>query len=78
MAAVAAHSRPSRLTRLLGSAAAAAGTTCGHILRALPTFPGFAGAAMVSYGAAMIYRPAGVIAGGAFLLWFGTELNRRQ
>lgn len=39
--------------------------------------PSLAGASMVSLGASMIYTPAGVVAGGAFLLWIGTELQSR-
>jgi hypothetical protein len=34
-----------------------------------------AGAAMVSYGAAMIYTPAGVIIGGAFLLMIDRQIS---
>ena len=30
---------------------------------------------MASWGAAMIYTPAGWIAGGVALLWFGREIN---
>jgi hypothetical protein len=53
---------------VLAAVALAAGKVTGHVLSVLPTVPGLAGAAMVAYGAAMVYRPAGVIAGGAFLL----------
>jgi hypothetical protein len=56
------------LPRLAGAAVDVAGKVTGRLLAVLPTIPGFAGAAMVSYGAATIYRPAGVIAGGLFLL----------
>lgn len=82
MAGVAAHSRPSPLATaaaaVTGWAAPAAGWLTGRLLMTLPTVPGLAGSAMASYGAALIYRPAGFIAGGAFLLWLGTELNRRR
>jgi hypothetical protein len=54
--------------RLLGGLAAAAGWTVGKVLPALRTMPGLVGAAGMAYGASMIYLPAGVIAGGAFLL----------
>jgi len=54
--------------KLAGRVADVAGWITGRVLTILPTVPGFAGAAMVAYGASMIYKPAGVIAGGAFLL----------
>ena len=54
--------------RALAAAATAAGKVTGRVLGLLPTVPGLAGAAMVAWGVAMVYRPAGVIAGGAFLL----------
>lgn len=60
--------------KLLGGAVELAGKAVGRALSALPTVPGLAGAAMVSYGAAMIYLPAGVIAGGAFLLLLDRQL----
>jgi hypothetical protein len=37
--------------------------------------PGLAGAAMASWGASMVYGPAGWILGGTFLLWIGNDLN---
>ena len=65
------------MTAVAGRLAVAAGTLLrlarGHAL----SVPSLAGAAMVSAGAAMIYTPAGVIIGGGFLLWIGTEMNRR-
>jgi len=43
-----------------------------HILSALPVFArdlfGIAGASLVSYGAGLIYRPAGFITGGILLI----------
>ena len=63
-------------TAVAGRAAIVAGHAIRKVRPALPSMPGLAGAAMVSYGIAMIYLPAGVIAGGAFLLWIGTELNQ--
>lgn len=68
MVAVAAGGRRDWRDVLLGRAAEVAGRLTGRVLRVAPTVPGLAGAAMVAYGAAMVYRPAGVIAGGAFLL----------
>lgn len=50
----------------------------GHTVRISGVLPGLAGAAMVSWGAAMIYTPAGWIAGGAFLLAFGFENNQHR
>lgn len=73
MAAVAAG-RPGWRDRALAAAALAAGKVTGRLLSALPTVPGLAGAAMVAWGAAMVYRPAGVIAGGAFLLLLDRRL----
>jgi len=75
---------PARLRRHLradgaiGHLAAAAGWVTGRAALSLAKVPSLAGAAMVSLGAAMVYLPAGVIAGGAFLLWMGTELNSRR
>jgi hypothetical protein len=62
----------------LGRVAEVAGWLSGRALVVVPTIPGLAGSALVSYGAAMVYRPAGFITGGAFLLWLGTEMNRRR
>lgn len=50
-------------------------TLIGHTVRIANVLPGLAGAAMVSWGAAMIYTPAGWIAGGIALLAFGREIN---
>jgi len=74
VAAVAAGGRRDWRDALLGGLAAAAGKVTGRVLAVLPTVPGLAGAAMVAYGAAMVYRPAGVIAGGAFLLLLDRRL----
>ena len=75
MAAVASHARgPGAVQRALGAAATAAGWVTGRVLSAIPTVPGLAGAAMVAYGASMVYLPAGVIAGGAFLLLLDRRL----
>lgn len=52
-------------------------TLAGHTVRIANVLPGVAGAAMVSWGAAMIYTPAGWIAGGVFLLGAGFEFNSR-
>ena len=64
---------PWRMTgrKALLAAAGAAGTAVGWSRLA----PSLAGAAMVSLGASMVYLPAGVILGGGFLLWIGTELQ---
>ena len=68
VAAVAAGRRTDWRDAVFGRAAEVAGKVTGRLLKVAPTVPGLAGAAMVAYGAAMVYRPAGVIAGGAFLL----------
>ncbi|MDH6111928.1 hypothetical protein P3T36_006889 [Kitasatospora sp. MAP12-15] len=56
------------LTRVLGVFATAA----GHAVRLGRTggryVPGWSGAALVSWGAEMAWRPAGLIVAGAFLL----------
>ena len=72
MAAVA--SRPDWRSALAGRLADVAGRATARMLKATMTVPGLAGAAMVAYGAAMVYRPAGVIAGGAFLLLIDRKL----
>lgn len=48
----------------------------GHTVRiAHSLVVGLAGAAMVSWGVAMIYIPAGWISGGVFLLWVANDLS---
>lgn len=48
----------------------------GHTVRiAHSVVVGLTGAALVSWGAAMIYTPAGWIAGGGFLLWLANDLS---
>lgn len=53
-------------------------TIAGHTVRKANVLPGLAGAAMVSWGAAMIYTPVGWMLGGVFLLAFGYEENLRR
>lgn len=48
----------------------------GHTVRIAHSLVGLAGAAMVSWGASMIYSPAGWIIGGGFLIWAALELSR--
>lgn len=50
----------------------------GHTVRIANVLPGLAGAAMTSWGAAMIYTPAGWMLGGGALLAFGYEVNSRR
>jgi len=64
------RARPSGKRTLKLSAAAFA----GHTVRIAHSLIGLAGAALVSWGAAMIYTPAGLITGGGFLLLFAWEL----
>ena len=47
----------------------------GHTVRIAHSLIGLAGAAMVSWGASMVYSPAGWITGGAFLCWAARELS---
>lgn len=47
----------------------------GHTVRIAHSLVGLAGAAMVSWGASMIYSPAGWITGGCALLWAANELS---
>jgi threonine/homoserine/homoserine lactone efflux protein len=61
---------------LLGRTATMAGTVVRESRARRRAVPGLAGAAMVAYGVALVYLPAGVVAGGLFLLWFGSEINR--
>lgn len=51
------------------------GSIAGHTVRIAHSVVGLTGAALVSWGAAMIYIPAGWIAGGAFLLWLANDLS---
>ena len=46
-----------------------------HTVRIAHTLISLAGAAIVSWGASMIYTPAGWIVGGGFVLWLGSELS---
>jgi hypothetical protein len=52
----------------LGALAAAAGHTLRISRSAARYLPGWAGAGLITWGAAMIYLPVGVIIGGGFLL----------
>jgi hypothetical protein len=60
------------LTRRLGLSLAG---LAGHTVRYANVAPALAGFALMSWGAAMIYVPAGWICGGASLLLIGRELN---
>lgn len=51
-----------------------AGRALGRVLPEVRSLPGLAGAAMVSWGIALAYLPAGVIAGGVFLLMLDRRL----
>jgi hypothetical protein len=57
-----------RGSQVAAALAVAAGRLVGWVQGRLPLLPGLAGAGMVSYGAALVYLPAGVILGGVFLL----------
>lgn len=46
-----------------------------HTVRIAHSLVALVGAALVSWGAAMIYSPAGWITGGAFLLWLANDLS---
>jgi len=46
-----------------------------HTVRIAHTLISLAGAAIISWGASMIYSPAGWIIGGGFVLWLGSELS---
>jgi len=50
-------------------------TVAGHTVRIANVAPSLAGFSLVSWGAAMIYVPAGWITGGIALLIIGRELN---
>ena len=60
------------MKKILEAAGGAAAAGLGHTLRigrsAARYVPGWAGAGLVSWGAAMVYVPAGLIVAGAFLL----------
>jgi hypothetical protein len=51
-----------------GGTATIAGKITGRVLAWSRTVPGLAGAALVSGGVWQVFRPAGVIVAGAFLL----------
>lgn len=50
------------------------GSIAGHTVRIAHSLVGLAGAAMLSWGVAMIYVPAGWISGGVFLCAMAYEL----
>lgn len=54
-----------------------AGNVIGFARRCSVLLPGLAGAAMASYGTALVYKPAGVILGGLFLLAIDRQLSPR-
>lgn len=66
------------MVRLVGDVAAG----CGHTVRlgrtAARYVPGWAGAALISWGAGMVYLPAGVMVAGAFLLAVDALIPRRS
>lgn len=66
--------------RARGSEIAAAlliglGHVIGFAKRRSAFLPGLAGAALVSWGAALVYLPAGVILGGVFLLAMDRQIK---
>lgn len=61
-----------------GALAAAAGHTLRISRSAARYVPGCAGAGLISWGASMVYLPAGVIVGGAFLLAADALIPRRR
>lgn len=63
---------------MLGRAAVFTGTALRLARPWWRALPSLAGAVLASLGAAMVYQPAGLIAGGMFLLWIGTELHGRR
>lgn len=59
------------MNALRGRAAVVAGNLAafaGHCVRISRGLPGLAGAGLISYGAGMVYAPAGVIVAGVFCL----------
>lgn len=69
MSAVAMHRRVrARWPEAAASVIVGFGRVIGVARRAVPLVPGVTGACLMSWGTAMIYRPAGVILGGVFLL----------
>ena len=72
--------RATRAWRARGSQIAAAlivslGHVIGPVWRRRAVLPGLAGAGMVSWGAALVYLPAGVILGGVFLLAMDRQIK---
>lgn len=66
-----------RLTSVIRTSALLGAAIAGHTVRIAHTLLALAGAAMVSWGVAMIYIPAGWITGGLFLCGFAYELATR-
>lgn len=62
--------------QLAGRVAVAAGTIIRVTRRPSRMIPGLAGAGLAAYATSLIYYPAGLIVGAAFLLAFGAEVNR--
>ena len=58
--------------------AVAAGRVIGWAGRRAHVLPGLAGAALASFGTALVYLPAGVILGGVFLLAMDRQITLRH
>lgn len=75
--AIASHVRPAASSAwnvLAGNAAQAAGRVTGLLERRARLVPGIGGAGLVAYGAWLVFRPAGFIVAGGFLLLLDRRL----
>lgn len=65
----------SRGSQIAEKLADAAGWVIGPVWRRRAFLPGLAGAGLVSWGAALVYLPAGVILGGVCLLAMDRQIK---
>ena len=70
--------RQPRGSQMAAALAVRAGRVIGWARRRSALLPGLAGAAMVSYGAALWHLPLGIAAGGAFLLAADRQISVRK
>jgi hypothetical protein len=67
--------RQPRGSQAVSNAIVGAGRVIGWVRRRSALLPGLAGAGMVSYAAALWHLPAGIAAGGVFLLAMDRQIR---
>ena len=77
MVSAALHRRAPRGAQVLAALVVGTGRLIGYARRRVPLLPGLSGAALVAWGAAQVYTPAGWMAGGVFLLLIDRQIPQR-